>query len=61
MIAGYRSERSLEDEWIEILPMLYLVRALSVLGWAHERPEVDFVDDISMMAALVMRDVENHI
>jgi Ser/Thr protein kinase RdoA (MazF antagonist) len=61
LVAGYRSERNLEDEWVEILPMLYLVRALSVLGWAHERPEVDFVDDISMMAALVTRNVGKYL
>ena len=61
MVAGYRSERDLEDEWLELLPMLYVVRALSVLGWAHERPEIEFVDDIPRLAALITRDIENHI
>jgi len=61
LLAGYQSERNLEDEWLELLPMLYLVRALSILGWAHERPEVDFIDDISGLAAMVTRNIENHI
>jgi Ser/Thr protein kinase RdoA (MazF antagonist) len=61
LLAGYQSERNLEDEWRELLPMLYLVRALSILGWAHERPEVEFIDDIPALAALVMRNIEDHI
>jgi Ser/Thr protein kinase RdoA (MazF antagonist) len=61
LVAGYRSERNLEDEWLELLPMLYLVRALSVVGWAHERPEVDFVDDIPGLTALITRNVEKHL
>jgi len=61
MVAGYRSERDLEDEWLELLPMLFVVRALSVLGWAHERPEVEFVDDIPRLAALFKREVEKYI
>jgi len=61
LVAGYRTERNLEDEWLELLPMLCAVRALSIMGWAHERPEVDFVDDISGLAEWIARDVENHI
>jgi Ser/Thr protein kinase RdoA (MazF antagonist) len=61
LVAGYRSERNLEDEWLELLPMLYLVRALSVVGWAHERPEVDFVDDIPGLTALITGNVEKHL
>ncbi len=61
LVAGYRSERNLEDEWLELLPMLYLVRALSVVGWAHERPGIDFVDDIPTLTALITRNIESYI
>ena len=39
LIAGYRSERPLSDEAIELLPMFLLIRSLALLGWLHERPE----------------------
>ena len=39
LIAGYRSERNLSDEAIELLPMFLLIRSLALLGWLHERPE----------------------
>ena len=61
MVTGYRSERDLEDEWLELLPMLYVVRALSTVGWAHERPEVEFVDDIPALATFAMREIENYL
>jgi len=61
LVAGYRLERNLEDEWLELLPMLYLVRALSVVGWAHERPGVDFVDEIPRLISLISRNLDNHI
>ncbi len=39
LVAGYRSERNLSDEAIELLPMFLLIRSLALLGWLHERPE----------------------
>ena len=39
LIAGYRSERTLSDAAIELLPMFLLIRSLALLGWLHERPE----------------------
>ena len=39
LIAGYRTERALSDEAIELLPMFLLIRSLASLGWLHDRPE----------------------
>ncbi len=39
LIAGYRSERSLSEAAIELLPMFLLIRSLALLGWLHARPE----------------------
>ena len=39
LIAGYRSERPLSDEAVELLPMFLLIRSLAWLGWVNERPE----------------------
>jgi Ser/Thr protein kinase RdoA (MazF antagonist) len=61
LVAGYRAERNLEDEWLELLPMLYLVRALSLLGWAHERPEVDAIDYLDELPEWIVRGVPKHL
>ena len=41
LIAGYRSERSLDNTALELLLMFLLVRSLVLLGWIHGRPELD--------------------
>lgn len=40
LLSGYRSERAFDDAAIELLPMFLLIRALALLGWTHERPEI---------------------
>ena len=40
-IAGYRSVRPLSEEALSLLPKFRLIRALSHVGWAHQRPEID--------------------
>lgn len=40
LIAGYRSERDLDDATLELLPVFLLIRALALLGWIHGRPEL---------------------
>ncbi len=37
MTAGYRRERPLPDEHLEILPFLVMARTLSYVGWVHSR------------------------
>jgi Ser/Thr protein kinase RdoA (MazF antagonist) len=61
LLVGYRRERDLEEEWLELLPTLCLVRALSILGWVHERPEVDSGDDVAGLAERIARDVHDHL
>ena len=41
LIAGYRTERTFDDTAIELLPMFLVIRALALLGWIHDRPELD--------------------
>jgi Ser/Thr protein kinase RdoA (MazF antagonist) len=56
-IDGYRSERPLSDEHLELLPAFFLLRALVYLGWAHTRRETDTAREMTPMivaAALEM-------
>ena len=41
LLAGYRSRRALSAEDEARLAMFLLVRRLAVIGWLHQRPEVD--------------------
>ncbi len=41
LIRGYRSVRALDDAAAALIPMFLLIRALALLGWIHERPELD--------------------
>jgi len=41
LIAGYRSQRSISDEDLALLPLFVLARMLASLGWLNDRPEVD--------------------
>ena len=38
LVAGYRSQRSLSDEALDLLPAFLLMRALATLGWIDARP-----------------------
>lgn len=52
LIAGYRSERYLDDAAIELLPMFLLIRALVLLGWIHARPEHNKSDRLRKLIRL---------
>lgn len=39
MLEGYRTQRTLPDEHLEVLPYLMMARALSYVGWVASRPE----------------------
>ena len=41
LLESYRSERTIDDSDLELLPMFLLIRALALLGWVHHRPEID--------------------
>ncbi len=39
LLEGYRSRRDLPDEHLELLPLFFLLRGITYLGWAHTRSE----------------------
>jgi Ser/Thr protein kinase RdoA (MazF antagonist) len=41
---GYRTLRALPDEALGLIAMFRLVRGLAVIGWLHQRPEIDLGD-----------------
>jgi Ser/Thr protein kinase RdoA (MazF antagonist) len=41
LLAGYRSRRALSAEDEARLPAFLLARGLAVIGWLHQRPEID--------------------
>ncbi len=47
VIEGYRRERPLSDEMLEQMPLFYLVRGLTYLGWIHTRSETKTARDIT--------------
>jgi Ser/Thr protein kinase RdoA (MazF antagonist) len=40
-VAGYRAVRPLTEATRATLPMFSLIRALAIIGWIHQRPELD--------------------
>jgi Ser/Thr protein kinase RdoA (MazF antagonist) len=55
LLAGYRDRRALSDEDEARLPMFLLVRRLAVIGWLHQRPEVDSGEYLAGMKPLTCR------
>lgn len=47
LVEGYRTERSLSDEHLELLPAFFLLRAFVYLGWAHTRSETDTAQELT--------------
>lgn len=41
LVKGYRKHRALSDEHLENLPLFYLARAFTYVGWVHTRPETE--------------------
>jgi|TARA_Y100000310_G_scaffold301089_1_gene337240 Ser/Thr protein kinase RdoA (MazF antagonist) len=58
LIAGYRSERRLDDQSLALLPMFLLVRGLALLGWYQQRPETDRTAEIAGMISYVCMGAE---
>ncbi|MDA0229750.1 MAG: phosphotransferase [Proteobacteria bacterium] len=47
VIAGYRQERPLTDETLRLMPLFYLLRAFTYLGWIHTRNETRTAQEIA--------------
>jgi Ser/Thr protein kinase RdoA (MazF antagonist) len=41
LIAGYRSRRPLGGEQLALLPLFFLARSFTYVGWVHTRPETE--------------------
>jgi len=41
LIYGYRSRRPLADEELALLPLFFLARSFTYVGWVHTRPETE--------------------
>ncbi|HNP35957.1 MAG TPA: phosphotransferase [Woeseiaceae bacterium] len=49
LIDAYCSERPLSDEDLEQLPLFFLARACTYVGWVHTRPGTDTARDLTPM------------
>lgn len=49
VIEGYRSLRALPDEQLERLPLFFLARGFTYVGWVHTRPETQTAEEMTPM------------
>ena len=47
IVDGYRQERPLSDEILKLMPLFYLLRAFTYLGWVHTRSETQTAKEIA--------------
>ncbi len=49
LINGYRMERNLSDEQLGYMPLFFLARSFTYLGWVHTRPETQTAKELAPM------------
>ena len=49
LLTGYRAKRELPDEHLARLPLFFLLRGLTYLGWAHTRSETETAQQLAPM------------
>lgn len=49
LIRGYRTHRQLSDAELEMLPLHFLARSFTYIGWAHTRPETATAKEMTPM------------
>ena len=49
LLGGYRQERPLRDEHLVLLPLFFLLRGITYLGWAHTRKETETAQAMTPM------------
>ena len=49
LIAGYRKHRQLTDEQLKLLPLFFLARAFTYVGWSHTRHETETAKELTPM------------
>ena len=47
LITGYRQIRALSDELLQLMPLFYLLRAFTYVGWIHTRNETRTAQEIA--------------
>ncbi|MDH3439501.1 MAG: phosphotransferase, partial [Gammaproteobacteria bacterium] len=47
LIEGYRKHRSLTDMDLELLPLFYLARSTTYVGWVHTRSETETARELT--------------
>lgn len=47
LVEGYRTERKLSDEHLEMLPTFLMARGLTYLGWLHTRKETETAQELT--------------
>jgi Ser/Thr protein kinase RdoA (MazF antagonist) len=64
LIAGYRRHRQLTDEELEMLPLFFLARGFTYIGWVHTRQETETARELTPMilaaACELAEDYLNH-
>ena len=49
VIDGYRAHRALPDAQLEYLPLFFLARGFTYLGWVHTRKETETAHELTPM------------
>jgi Ser/Thr protein kinase RdoA (MazF antagonist) len=49
LIKGYRRHRQLGDDQLELLPLLFLARGYTYVGWVHTRSETETAKELTPM------------
>ncbi len=49
LIKGYRRHRQLGDEDLDLLPLFFVARSFTYVGWAHTRSETDTAKELTPM------------
>lgn len=57
LIEGYRRRRALPDDHLERLPLFFILRGTTYLGWAHTRRETETAEIVGALVAAGMDDL----
>ena len=49
LIEGYRKNRQLSDEQLKLLPLFFMARGTTYVGWVHTRSETDTAKELTPM------------
>lgn len=58
IIRGYRSERSIGDSDLSLLPVFLLIRSMASMGWVNARPELDQQNHMAYLIGKVDKAIE---